>query len=322
MMMFKGNVLENFQAYSRKGIYHIVFDHMKRPYNFLDTKTMDELEVLIQVVESGGYKGVVFKSSKSTFIVGANIKIFVTAHDASEETVNAFLKQGQDLFNRIEDLPSPTCAVINGTTMGGGLELALACTSRLLVKDSVPSDPKYNTFQLTKLSLPEVKLGILPSWGGTTRLPRMIHPTKAIELICTGRNVKQEEALKIGLVDDIVDYPKVLDAAYELIYNLSDKDVLAWSTIRQKKLGPTSLGKLRASVTYSIVRHTIRRKQKKMFGDPHRYPSPYRALEVLRKSRTLNRDESLDLEREAFIKLVKSSECRELVQKFLNGERG
>jgi len=322
MMMLNGNVLENFKSYTHKGIYHIIFDHMKRPYNFIDTQTLEELGTLISVVEKGNYKGVVFSSNKSTFIVGANIKIFVTAHDAPDETINGFLKDGQDLFNRIEDLPIPTCSIIKGTTMGGGLELALACTTRLLVKDPIPEDPEYTTMQLTKLALPEVKLGILPSWGGTTRLPRMIYPTKAIELICTGRNVKQKEALKIGLVDGIVEYPKALDAAYELIYDLSDKDMLKWATIRNKKVGPTRMSKLRASVTYPIVKRTIGNKQKKMFGDPNKYPSPYKALEVLNKTRTMNRDESLEMERKAFIPLVRSDECRELVQKFLNGERG
>jgi 3-hydroxyacyl-CoA dehydrogenase/enoyl-CoA hydratase/3-hydroxybutyryl-CoA epimerase/enoyl-CoA isomerase len=321
MMMLKGDVLENFKSYSHKGIYHIVFDHMKRPYNFIDTQTLEELGTLIGVVEKGNYKGVVFSSNKSTFIVGANIKIFVTAHDAPDETINGFLKDGQDLFNRIEDLPIPTCSIIRGTTMGGGLELALACTTRLLVKDPVPENPEYTTMQLTKLALPEVKLGILPSWGGTTRLPRMIHPAKAIELICTGRNVKQKEALKIGLVDGIVEYSEALDTACELIYNLSDKDMLRWATIKNKKVGPTSMSKLRASVTYPIIKHTIGKRQKKMFGDPNKYPSPYKALETLKKSRTLYRDESLELERKAFIQLVRSDECRELVQKFLNGER-
>jgi len=206
--------------------------------------------------------------------------------------------------------------------MGGGLELALACTTRLLVKDPIPENPEYTTLQLTKLALPEVKLGILPSWGGTTRLPRIIDPTKAIELICTGRNVKQKEALKIGLVDGIVEYPKALDAAYELIYDLSDKDMIKWATIRNSKIGPTKLGKLRAKITYPIVKYTIGKKQKKMFGDPNKYPSPYKALEALEKSRTLYRDESLELERETFIPLVRSDECRELVRKFLNGERG
>ena len=98
--------------------------------------------------------------------------------------------------------------------------------------------------------------------------------------------------------------------------------MLKWATIRNDKIGPTKMGRLRASVTYSIIKRTIEKKQKKMFGDPNKYPSPYKALGVLKKTRTLSRDESLELEREAFISLVRSDECRELVQKFLNGERG
>ena len=320
-MLLNGNTLENFKAYSHNGIYHIIFDHMKRPYNFLDTQTLKELEVLIGVVEKGKYKGVVFSSNKSTFIVGANIKIFVTAHDADDETINGFLSEGQDVLNRIEDLPIPTCSIIKGTTMGGGLELALACTTRLLVKDPVPENPEYTTLQLTKLALPEVKLGILPSWGGTTRLPRIINPTKAIELICTGRNVKQKEALKIGLVDSIVEYSEAIETAHRVIYELRDGDMLKWATIRSNKISPTSMGKLRASITYPIIKYTIEKKQKKMFGNPNKYPSPYKALEVLKKTRTMYRHESLEMERETFIPLVRSDECRELVQRFLNGER-
>ena len=205
--------------------------------------------------------------------------------------------------------------------MGGGLELALACTTRLLVKDPVPENPEYTTLQLTKLALPEVKLGILPSWGGTTRLPRIIDPTKAIELICTGRNVKQKEALKIGLVDSIVEYSEAMNTAHKVINDLSDNNILLWQ-IRNDKINPTNMGRLRASITYPLVKYSIKKKQKKMFGDPNKYPSPYKALEVLKNTRTMYRHESLEMEREAFIPLVRSDECRELVQKFLNGERG
>ncbi len=321
MMLLKGETLENFKAYRHNDIMHIVFDHMKRPYNFLDTQTLQELEVLVGVAEKGDYKGVIFSSNKSTFIVGANIKIFVTAHDADDETINGFLTEGQDVLNRIEDLPIPTCSIIKGTTMGGGLELALACTTRLLVKDPVPENPEYTTLQLTKLALPEVKLGILPSWGGTTRLPRIIDPTKAIELICTGRNVKQKEALKIGLVDSIVEYSEAMNTARKVINDLSNNNILLWQ-IRNDKINPTSMGRFRASITYPLVKYSIKKKQKKMFGDPNKYPSPYKALEVLKKTRTMHRHESLEMERKAFIPLVRSDECRELVQKFLNGERG
>ena len=315
-MLINGEMLENFEAYSHKGIYHIIFNHKKRPYNLFDSQTLQEFDTLLSFVENGQYKGLVLASGKQSFVVGANVKDFVEAHDASDSMIEGILRRGQSLFNRIEDLGIPSVAVMRGINMGGGLEVALACTSRVLIEDPKPENPKYHTFQMTKLALPEVKLGIIPSWGGTTRLPRMIHPTKAIELICSGRNVGQEEALKIGLVDRVVSYVEALNSAYNII------DTVDYLGVRGKKIGPTNLGRLRASVTYPIVKNTIAKKQKKSFGNPNRYPSPYKALEVLSKSRTMNRRESLELERKAFVGLVKSKECKELVQKFLNGERG
>ena len=287
MMVLQGEMLENFEAYSHKGIYHIIFNHKKRPYNFFDRQTLQEFDTLLSFVENGQYKGLVLASGKQSFVVGANVKDFVEAHDAPDSMIEGILRKGQSLFNRIEDLGIPSVAIMRGINMGGGLEVALACTSRILIEDPKPESSKYHTFQMTKLALPEVKLGIIPSWGGTTRLPRMIYPTKAIELICSGRTVGQKEALKIGLVDRIVSYVDAMDSAYNII------DTADYLGIREKKIGPTSLGRLRASITYPIVRRTIAKKQKKMFGSSNKYPSPYKALKVLKNSRTLCRDESL-----------------------------
>ena len=184
MMLRKGNMVENFQTWSHQGVYNIAFNHMKRPYNILDMKTLDELNYLLDgMIEANKYKGLVLRSSKGSFVVGANVKDFVDAHDASDEDIGNILKKGQNVFNKIEDLNIPSVAIMGGITMGGGLELALACTSRILIKNPVPEDTEYTTHQLTKLALPEVKLGILPSWGGTTRLPRIISPAKAVGLI-------------------------------------------------------------------------------------------------------------------------------------------
>ena len=327
MMLHNGFAIRNFETWSHRNVYYVNFNHTKRPYNILDMETLDELDYILEnlIINSTyhygyppthGYRGVIFRSSKGSFVVGANVKDFVEAHKAPDEHIDKILKKGQDIFNKIEDLNIPTVAVMKGITMGGGLELALACTSRILIENPVPEDTEYTTHQLTKLALPEIKLGIIPSWGGTTRLPRIIHPVKAIELICSGRNVGQSEALEIGLVDEIVKSGTHWDEVAYNIINTCD-----FKAIRDKKTGPTTLGGLRASVTYPIVKNTIQKKQKKMFGVSNKYPSPFKALEVLKKTRKMNRDESLELEREAFIKLVKTDECVELVGRFLSGER-
>src|SRR5438105_14385936 len=99
---------------------------------------------------------------------------------------------GQATFTKLDSLPIPSIALINGYAFGGGLELALACTFRLAARNA-------------RLGLPEIKLGLIPGYGGTQRLPRLIGEARALEMILTGRAVAAEEALQIGLVNHLVD---------------------------------------------------------------------------------------------------------------------
>jgi 3-hydroxyacyl-CoA dehydrogenase/enoyl-CoA hydratase/3-hydroxybutyryl-CoA epimerase/enoyl-CoA isomerase len=289
---------------------------MKRPYNILDMQTLDELDYLLDtIIIPGDYQGLILRSSKGSFVVGANVKDFVEAHDAPDKYIDKILKRGQDVFNKIEDLGIPSVAIMGGITMGGGLELALACTSRILIKNPVPEDTKYTTHQLTKLALPEVKLGLLPSWGGTTRLPRIIKPTKAMELICSGRNVGESEALKIGLVDEITERHQAEYCAYNIINTIDHR------SIQVSKCVPPDVSPWKMRLAEMYIKWVIGRKQKKMFGDKNKYPSPYRALETFKTCLGLHRHTSQDVERKAFIPLVKSDQCKELVGRFLSGER-
>ena len=315
-MLHKGKSIQNFTAWSHNNVCHVNFNHQKRPYNILDMQTLDELDYILDNILNKDHKGLIFRSSKGSFVVGANVKDFVSAHDAPDKEINKILKKGQDIFNKIEDLKIPTVAIMGGITMGGGLELALACTSRILIKNPVPEDTEYTTHQLTKLALPEVKLGILPSWGGTTRLPRIISPVKAMELICSGRNVGESEALKIGLVDEITERHKAEDCSYNII------DTIDHRSIQASKCVPPDVSRLKMMLAGMYIKWVIGRKQKKMFGDKNKYPSPYKALDTFKRCLTLHRGMSQLEEREAFIPLVKSDQCKELVGRFLNGERG
>tara|TARA_R110002020_G_scaffold32681_2_gene100246 strand:- start:4838 stop:5716 length:879 start_codon:yes stop_codon:yes gene_type:complete len=291
-------------------------------------ETLDELDYILEnlIINANyhygypathGYKGVVFRSSKGSFVVGANVKDFVEAHKAPDEHIDKILKKGQDIFNKIEDLNIPTVAVMKGITMGGGLELALACTSRILIENPVPEDTEYTTHQLTKLALPEVKLGIIPSWGGTTRLPRIIDPVKAMELICSGRNVGESEALEIGLVDKIVKSGTHWDkVAYDIINTIDHRG------IQSSKYVPPNISRSKLALSSMYTKFLIGRKQRKMFGHKDKYPSPYRALETFKFCLGVYRNIAQQEERKAFIPLVKSDQCKELVERFLNGERG
>ena len=328
MMLHKGFAIRNFETWSHRNVYYVNFNHTKRPYNILDMQTLDELDYILEnfIINADyhygypptqGYRGVVFRSSKGSFVVGANVKDFVSAHDAPDYEIDKILKKGQDIFNKIEDLNIPTVAVMKGITMGGGLELALACTSRILIENPVPEDTEYTTHQLTKLALPEVKLGIIPSWGGTTRLPRIIDPVKAMELICSGRNVGESEALEIGLVDKIVKSGTHWDkVAYDIINTIDHRG------IQSSKYVPPNISRSKLALSSMYTKFLIGRKQRKMFGHKDKYPSPYRALETFKFCLGVYRNIAQQEERKAFIPLVKSDQCKELVERFLNGERG
>ena len=156
MMLHKGNALYNVSSWAHDSVYHVHLNHQKRPYNILDTQTMFELDYVLQnfiIDNTFGYRGVIFSSGKSTFIAGADVKQIAGAYEAPEELIDYTLKKGQSLFNRIEDLKIPTVAIINGLTMGGGLELALACTSRIMVEQEAFVGEEYSPIPKPKLAL-------------------------------------------------------------------------------------------------------------------------------------------------------------------------
>jgi enoyl-CoA hydratase len=136
--------------------------------------------------------------ARALLITGAGEKAFCAGADIKELMGRSMVEQkrggelGQATFAKIERLPVPSIAIINGYTFGGGLEMALACTFRIATRNA-------------KMGLPEIKLGLIPGYGGTQRLPRAVGEARAMEMILTGRTVDSEEALRIGLVQRLVE---------------------------------------------------------------------------------------------------------------------
>src|SRR5687768_2385221 len=136
--------------------------------------------------------------ARALLITGAGDRAFCAGADIKELTGRSLLEQkrgaetGQAVFAKLDRLPMPAVAIVNGYAFGGGLELALACTFRLATRNA-------------KMGLPEIKLGLIPGYGGTQRLPRAVGEARALDMILTGRTVDAEEALRIGLVQRIVD---------------------------------------------------------------------------------------------------------------------
>lgn len=169
------------------------------PANVLSAALLKDLgQSLDQVENDGAVRVVILTGSGRFFCAGADIQELV--HLNTVQLGTEFAERGQELFNRIERFPKPVVAAINGTCVGGGLELALACHIRIAAAEAM-------------LALPEVKLGLMPGFGGTQRLPRIVGSSKAIEMILTADSISAEEALKIGLLNRVVPVQKVLAEA-------------------------------------------------------------------------------------------------------------
>jgi len=169
--------------------FSIITFNRPEALNALSFKILDHLSTLLKEVKSGNTRALIFTGSgEKAFCAGADIKELLGRSRQEQQAGSEF---GQSVFQQIEDLPIPSIALINGYAFGGGLELALACTFRLATPNA-------------KLGLPEIKLGLIPGYGGTQRLARTIGITKANELILTGKTIDATQALDLGILNKII----------------------------------------------------------------------------------------------------------------------
>jgi 3-hydroxyacyl-CoA dehydrogenase / enoyl-CoA hydratase / 3-hydroxybutyryl-CoA epimerase len=189
------------------GIVWLTVDKPGTSTNVLSSHVLRELDALLDRIALPPPRGVVVVSAKkSGFIAGADIKEFtgITSAESGYRLIHA----GQQVFDRLEALPCPTVAALQGFALGGGLELALACRYRIAVGDD-----------RLALGFPEVQLGIHPGFGGTVRSVRLIGVRPAMEMMLTGKPVRAEKALRVGLVDRLVPESEVRAAARQMIFD-------------------------------------------------------------------------------------------------------
>lgn len=181
--------------------------------NALNALVIDEMETVFRSVESdSAVKGVVITGAgPKSFVAGADIKQF---QELSAPAAEKFARRGQAVFSLIEDLPKPVVAAVNGFALGGGCELALACHMRI-------ASPSASFGQ------PEINLGIIPGYGGTQRLPKLIGRGLAIELILTGERVSAQRAYEIGLVNKVVAAESLIKQARHLVTRATSKAPIA-----------------------------------------------------------------------------------------------
>ncbi len=201
---FKFETIEN-------NIGIVTFDLKNEKVNKFSTLVMQELDgMLDDLAKKSELKCLLFMSAKKgIFIAGADIN---EIKDITDPKVGYEVsRKGQEVFNKIEKLPYPTIAVIDGACMGGGTELSLACKYRLASDNAK-----------TKIALPEVNLGILPAWGGCTRLPKLIGLQRSLDIILTGKNLDGKRAQRSGVVDKVIPAEQVRETAIKFA-----KDVIA-----------------------------------------------------------------------------------------------
>ncbi len=183
---------------------HVATVRLNRPdtLNSLSSSVLDELDQVVQrVAVDDDVHGAIVTGEGRAFVAGADIEE-ISALDG--ETGLAFARKGQAVFTRIEKLAVPVVAAVNGFALGGGCELAMACHLRIASSKA-------------RFGQPEVKLGILPGFGGTQRLPRIVGRGIATDLILSGRIIRADEALRIGLVSEVVEPDALLARARELL---------------------------------------------------------------------------------------------------------
>lgn len=265
--------------------------------NKFDQKTLEEFSAaLTALAGTKDLRGVIVTSSKPTFIVGADITEFLTLFADLEQT-KKWVAMASRVFDQLEDLPVPTVAAVTGFALGGGCEATLACDYR--VADTTAT-----------IGLPEVKLGLIPGFGGTMRLPRIIGPDNALECITTGKNNRADDALKLGLVDSVVAPEKLRDAALAIAKQAADGD-LNWQAKRQPKLEPLKANDTELTMTFVTAKAMVAAKAGK------HYPAPHAAIKAIEQGARHHREEALNAENEAFVGLTQTDACRAQVGIFM-----
>ena len=256
------------------------FDRPESGANIFDAATMSELSEHVDAIERDeSLRGLIITSAKkSIFIAGADLKTLLKQAPTGE--MRDFIAEGQRVFNRIAALKIPTVAAIHGACAGGGYEVTLACDWRVASDDPA-----------TRIGLPETTLGLIPAWGGSTRLPRLIGEDNAAEVILKGKLYSASEALNLGLVDEVASREHLLEVA-------------------RKKLGEGKRAESKIPISKGNTPSP---------GDPK--SARARALGVITTGSHNAIDESLKLELDAIVDLGKTESTQNLIRNFFLAEK-
>lgn len=285
------------------GVCVLTFDCPGSSANVFNESVLHELDEHLGIIERDErVRSLVLRSAKeSIFIAGADLHALSASVDAPAESPSPgladFIELGQRVFAHLASLKVPTAAAIHGACVGGGLELALACDYRLASPDKA-----------TKLGFPETQLGILPAWGGCTRLPKLVGLPVALDLILKGKLVPARKALKLGLIDGTAPKERLLELARQWLRRGKR------STSHKLSVMLTN-NRLAGRLTLPYVRTRLMRDT---YGH---YPAVLMALEVTCQGVGTPEYFSLKNEREAILQLANTEACHNLMRLFFLQER-
>ena len=278
------------------GIAHLIMDVKGDTMNTLKAEFGEEVsDMLKEIRQDQTIKGIVLISGKAdSFVAGADVHMLANCTSAAEATTLS--RQGQIIFDQLENLSIPVVAAVHGACLGGGLELAMACHA-IVCSDS----PK------TALGLPEVQLGLLPGGGGTQSLPKRVGIQKALDMMLTGKQLRAKQALKSGLVSDVVPHSVLIQTAEKLALSGKVKPKARKLSVMDKLLEGNGLGR---SILFSKATKMVLSQTK---GN---YPAPLKIIDCIRASAEQAPSKGYQLEADHFGQLVMSDVSAQLRQLF------
>jgi 3-hydroxyacyl-CoA dehydrogenase / enoyl-CoA hydratase / 3-hydroxybutyryl-CoA epimerase / enoyl-CoA isomerase len=283
------------------GIAELNFNLDGESVNKFNRVTLENLKAATDAIKGNSdVKGVLVTSGKDCFIVGADITEFGEAFKLPEEEIVDWIVEGNQIFNAIEDLPVPTLTAINGIALGGGFEMCLSTDFRVMSSKA-------------KVGLPEVKLGLMPGFGGTVRLSRVIGADNAIEWICMGAENRADKALKMGAVDAVVAPEAVREQSIAMLQSAIAGE-LDFEARRAVKTGKGLLNTMESMMVFETAKGFVKGQTK------GQYPAPIEAIKVMQKHHNLTREKAQAVEAKGFAKLAKTTESSALIGLFNNDQ--
>ncbi len=283
----------------------LTFDAPGKSTNVFSRHVLEELDAHLNELEKRtDLAGLIITSGKpGQFIAGADITEFAAAGDVPKEQIVDLCTRGRKLFQRLSTCPFVTVAAIDGIAMGGGAEIAVWCDRRVLTNN-----------RKTQIGFPEIKIGIIPGWGGTARTPRMISLANAIEMVSSGEAIRPDKAVKFGLVEDVVDPEKLQSAAISMVR--AEQASGAYKCDREKWSQPmTAIDD--TELTFLIVTATGYIKQQ----TKGQYPAPLKAVEVMTNAARLDLEAACQAEAEGMAELFGSDINKSLINVFFLMDR-